>query len=419
MYSKEFKLLLCILCLFYVLFLIISPTTNFGYDQYCWIEWVKFIHNNGLGNAYNSFVNYSPAFLYALKFFGWMAGSDSAINDNIHYLRNIVIVFDIAGVILAARIFQKFNINPLYSLFILFNIGYLYNTAVWGQVDCVYSFFAIAAIYFAMNKRIVLACIFAVISYNLKLQSIIFMPIIALLMAPHIIHSGKKIMAALFTIALTEFIILLPFILHGHFNDAFFVSRRQVDLYPVLSMNAYNIWYILFPKGNPHEIQDVGKFIGMSYKLLGVLMFMIASFFALLPLVLNIIIRGKHFLLKTNYELVLRTSLMVAIIFFFFNTQMHERYSHPIMLLAGILCLLERKYMVCILLSIAYVLNMEAILRALHLSNYGTLIFSPIFVGCLYALALLLLFIQQYRKYPLMEELKLAYEKLFRLRTIA
>ncbi len=419
MYSKEFRLLLFILGAFYLLFLFISPTSNFYYDQYCWVEWTKFIHNKGLGNAYDSFTNYSPAFLYVLKFYGWLAVSDQVITDNIHYLRNIVIIFDIAGIILAARIFQKFNINPLYSLLILFNVGYLYNTAVWGQVDCVYSFFAIAAIYFALNGRIVLACVFAVCSYNLKLQSIIFMQIIALLLAPHIIHSGKKILTIILSVSITELIIFLPFIIQGHFNDAFHVSSRQVDAYPMISMHAFNLWYLLFPGKDCVTISDSGTFLGITYKKLGVFLFFLSSFIALLPLILNVIKYGKTFMSIENLILTLRTSLIISITFFFFNTQMHERYSHPAIILAGILFFLDKNYTVCILLSAAYVLNMEYVIHSLRLTNYNTFIFNPSFIASLYCISLVLLFIRQYRKYSLTYELNDLFQRINNLRVLS
>ena len=45
--------------------------------------------------------------------------------------------------------------------------------------------------------------------------------------------------------------------------------------------------------------------------------------------------------------------------FFFFNTQMHERYSHPAMLMAFLYGILNKNYWIYGITSIAYFLNME------------------------------------------------------------
>jgi len=92
---------------------------------------------------------------------------------------------------------------------------------------------------------------------------------------------------------------------------------------------------------------------------------------------------------KTEFML---SGAVVALAFFFFNTQMHERYSHPALLFTAAYCFLTLRYVPFVLLSVAYFLSLENILRYMDLPTYGTLIFDTRFIAGLYLATILLLF---------------------------
>jgi hypothetical protein len=77
---------------------------------------------------------------------------------------------------------------------------------------------------------------------------------------------------------------------------------------------------------------------------------------------------------------------------------MHERYSHPAIIFVAIYSILTGRYLPYVLVSLAYFLNMEAVLKYLGFHNYGIVPFSPQFVAALYLVAILVLFFDLYKK---------------------
>ena len=91
---------------------------------------------------------------------------------------------------------------------------------------------------------------------------------------------------------------------------------------------------------------------------------------------------------------------MIPLLFAFFNTQMHERYWHAAVLFLAAYGFLRRDYWPYVLVSVAYFLNLEGVLRFLQLKKYSVLIFDPRFVAGLFALAIVLGLIKLYRITP-------------------
>ena len=56
---------------------------------------------------------------------------------------------------------------------------------------------------------------------------------------------------------------------------------------------------------------------------------------------------------------------LIPLAFCFFNTQMHERYWHPALLLLGAHAILTRRYVLFGVFSLAYYLNVEGSLHYL------------------------------------------------------
>ena len=67
------------------------------------------------------------------------------------------------------------------GIFYLLNIAVLYNTLVWGQVDEIMTFFVALSLYFLMRDQPRWAMISYLLAINLKLQSIVFLPLILLI----------------------------------------------------------------------------------------------------------------------------------------------------------------------------------------------------------------------------------------------
>ncbi len=333
---KKFLKKYILLCIsLFSLFFVIMPHNGNSFDMGCWKQWAEYIFKNGLGNVYQSNTDYLPLFHYVLKIFGLLQGNVENIGRNIHFLKSFTLLFHfVTGFFLISFIKKRIISSDkkiVYVLFYLLNIAILYNTVVWGQVDAILTCFVFIASYFAFKKNVLLSLIFLILAINFKLQAIIFLPVIGLMLLPIIIStfSIKNLLKWIFIPFILQIIILLPFILSGTLDKLWFVITGSVGKWPFVSMNAYNIWDFIL-SGNLYTMHDNKTFIGISYKQWGLLMFFVTSGIALFPLFKHGYLSVRK---KTDFNFPLEKFLIICgiipLLFFYFNTQMHERYAHP------------------------------------------------------------------------------------------
>jgi hypothetical protein len=109
---------------------------------------------------------------------------------------------------------------------------------------------------------------------------------------------------------------------------------------------------------------------------------------------MTIAIYKKLFLRKVitvDMAHILLIGALLPVLFFFFNTQMHERYPHPAFLFITAYSFLRTRYFLYIIFSIAYFLNLEKALRAFDL-HYNAFIFGNRFIAGLYLITIIVLF---------------------------
>jgi len=375
------------------------PHDGHAWDMNCWRVWADYIFINGLGNIYNSGTDYLPLFHYILKAFGNIQGSIKSIDDNIYYLKLITLIFDfILGFFIALTIKKKENTwdNVLLNtiLFYLLNLPILYNTIIWGQVDAILTCFIFISCYFAFKKRILLSLIFIIFAINFKLQAIIFLPIIGLMILPVIVStfSTKNLAKWVLLPLLLQLLIILPFIIAKTTDNLWYTVTNSVGKYPQVSMNAYNIWDLFLPGKDLRAMTDRDLFMKMSFNHWGLLMFFISSGIALFPLTKYVylsLVRNREW--DIPLEIFLITCTLIPLLFFYFNTQMHERYSHPTFAFLITYALYKKRPIVAAIGCLAYFLNLEGVLHYLQLYNYKTLVFNRTFISSLFLLTIILL----------------------------
>ncbi len=394
--------------LLFLTYIFIMPRYGHGGDLTYWKIWCEHIFSNGLINAYGSQANYHPFFMYILWIFNLTQGSIEKIHQNIYILKAFTLIFDFiaayAILIIIPKNYRNFQLVPF---ILLFNISYIYNTLIWGQVDAIYTCFVFLAFIFMYKKNIILSTICYIIAINNKMQAIIFLPILIFMFIYFYHHFPKKhIIISLITAIALQIIIPLPFIFGSGLHKVVSVYASAIDYYTLVSMNAFNIWYFII-NGNPFDVWDTLYFLGIRYRDWGIIMFLLMSIISLTPMA----IIAFNSLLKKKYDdniflkISLISSALITIVFFYFNTQMHERYSHPVLIFTATYAIISRKYFLYILSSIAYFLNMEKVLQFLELHNYKTLIFNELFISSLFLLFIVYSIIILYRKINLRQEL--------------
>ncbi len=198
-----------------------------GWDTTCWTNWSVHIFKNGLFNVYNSDCNYPPLYPYLLKIFGMLKGSEDKIVAGIPQLKLIVLLFDILPVLVLLAARRTFELSKGYPYLLLFNIGYLYNTVIWGQVDSIHSNLVATAIFIAWRLPVLSALLF-VLALNMKLQAIFFLPVWVLCMVVH--TSWRKACIALLSCIALQVAILLPFQHIGILSLEFHVDKLSRPL---------------------------------------------------------------------------------------------------------------------------------------------------------------------------------------------
>jgi hypothetical protein len=216
-------------------------------------------------------------------------------------------------------------------------------------------------------------------------------------------QSVKTLLVSVGAAAVLQTIILLPFIFGNDpnaVNRIISINIHAVDFYPVVSLNAYNLWFLLIDAPYLDQVPDTLRYGALTYKQWGLLFFFLAALLALFPLFIQSLrnLKQRQVFTEANTGLVMLSFGIIPLVFCYFNTQMHERYWHPAVLFLAAYGFVSRNYLLYVLVSVAYFLNLERILAHLNLKRYHILIFDARFIAGLFTLVILLALWYIYRQ---------------------
>lgn len=397
--SKRAELLLVFLLFSFLVFLL-PYLPGHGFDNQCWQDWAWFNYTNGLRNAYGSGTNYLPLYHYILWGYAKLVGNADHLGVYINNLRAFTLLFDIIGLWLVYRWIDRRW--PFYLLVLLnmLNLGYSYNTLIWGQVDGILATLVFASIFLAAKNKLVWSAVTIVLALNMKLQAIVFIPVWGLVYLYYWAEEKKwkQLVVSIFAMAGLQLLILLPFMqTENGLQQIWKVVISSAETFPKVSMNAFNFWH-LFTTIDPWQTNDENiYFAGLSYRKAGLLLFFAASFFVLFPLLRKVWLKWLDKPVTLLKEEIWLTGALIGLLFFYLNTQMHERYCHPAFIFLTAYAFYTRRFFAYIVFSIAYFLNLEKVMQTLHFNNYSTLLFSYKFIAALYLLAIVSLVIELVR----------------------
>lgn len=386
-----------------VLFVTVLLRHTFGHwwDNDLFKIWATHNAQWGLTKIYYSGSDYLPLYHYILYGYARLLGNAETLADWFPSIHMITFLFDILGIWFIYKWIEKrYDFNTL-LLLLVFNVSYTYNTLIWGQVDGILSALMFAAIYFAWKGRAAAGAVFFVLGLNMKLQGIIFLPVFGLLYLFNIANrrNWQSVIMPVIALAVTQFIIIIPFLIDTQNLVTLwnYVVVGSVGRLSEISLNAYNFWYLFYK--DPKAMSDTLPFIGgMSHNKFGLLAFMVVSFFAMLPLIISL---WRKMVNKINDEPMDRRQVWLAcalvnLAFFYFNTQMHERYCHPAFIFIAAYAYYTKDFFPFIVFSLAYFLSLDKVLQWLGLNsrNQGLAIYNPILLSCMYLLVTCYLFIR-------------------------
>ncbi len=392
--------LLSVIALF-VLLVFQRGFTGQGWDDNFFLNWCQYIQAHGLANTYGSGTDYLPFYQYILWLFVKLCGSDPAtIALRLPYLHAFTLAFDFAGLYMVYRWIDR-RLSLLAVLVLsLGNLGYSYNTLIFGQVDAIWAALGFGAMYFSAKGRVVPGAMLIVLALAMKLQAIILLPVWCLVTVDAIIRMDTKraigqLGGALLAAITTAVLVLTPFAFgDGGLGAVKRVIFNSVGGFPILSLSAYNAYWILWDVPNLQR-DDWVIWHGLNYRQIGLLIFGLSSLLAMLPLIIHVIrnlLRPLRERRALKRELIWISAALVCILFFYCNTEMHERYSHTAIIFLTAYAFYARRwwaYLAYLLFSLVYFLNLEVVVHHLQLSNYKGWLFEPRVIATLYFIDIL------------------------------
>jgi Gpi18-like mannosyltransferase len=398
--------------MFFLLLVALMPgLTGFGWDIECLKNWSVYIQEHGLRNAYGSGTDYLPFYQYVLWVFAKAMGSAEAINQRFYFLRISTLIFDFWSLYILYRWIDRRHAYLLILVLAIGNVSYSYNTLLWGQIDTVWTAFSFAALYYAWRLRATLSAVCMVLALLTKLQAVIFVPLWAILFchAIAVAEPGgrlKKAGIAIVGAVVVGTLLFVPFMLgEGGVASVWKVVTLASARFPRLTLSADNMWPWLIK--NAGELSDKPVvFAGITYKQVGIITFFLTSAFAMWPVARQAIVsvsnRAPHQQAGLDRQLIWLSGALVSILFFYCNTEMHERYAHAAGIFLTAYAFYSGKWGPLILFSIAQFLNLEVVLRWFALKNYGTVIFHPRIVSAIFLAAIVWSFVLLYRRHFLL-----------------
>ena len=360
--KREITILAIVLAVSFLVRALLFPLKGYPIDTGDFVSWFNTATQNGIRPFYNlaGFADYPPFNVYIFWAFGSLAKATS-INTLI-MVKLVPNFFDLAtaGVIyFFVRKQSSFKFALASTMLYAFNPAIIFNAAVWGQYDAVYTFFLVLSLVLALKSKPELSALAFAIGLLTKPQGIALLPLIVFL----IYKKGglKKLLYSVAVFSATVFLVILPF---EWTNPITFLTKIYFGAYSgyaYTSINAFNIWGLFglwLPDG--------------GLNILGWALFGAFAVFVLYLL-------NKRFKVSSDY-LAVFAAFMLFFAFFMFPTRIHERYLFPaISVLALMFPLIKRARPLYVALTATLFINEAFVLFWLNASypNFANLYEAP------------------------------------------
>jgi Gpi18-like mannosyltransferase len=365
---REVAALAALLGLSFVVRFLLFPTQGYVNDLNTFAYWFNTAAEHGPRVFYTvvfeaaGWIDYPPFNVYFFWGFGSLAKALSlsgtpAIFSIIKLLPNL---FDLATAFLIfvfVRNRLDFKAAMLATALYAFNPAVVFNAAVWGQFDAIYTFFLVLSVMLALASKPELSAVTFTLGILTKPQSIALLPLIAFLLFKK--KGWRRLLTSVLAGAATIFAVILPF---EWSNPITFLSNIYFGAYggyAVTSVNAFNTW----------ALGGLWVYDG-NYFVLGWVLF--GAFAAFTLYVLN-----KRFHASSEM-LVVFSAFMLLFGFFMLPTRIHERYLFPaISMLALMFPFIKRARPLYVVLTGTLLANVAYVLYWLNVYAAAGYTYSP------------------------------------------
>lgn len=212
---------------------------------------------------------------------------------------------------------------------VLFNPGFFYNSAYWGQIEAIPLFFVLLAFYLLVHSdKFVWSALFFTAAVLSKQTTAVFAPIFVLyfLLKYGLTNSLKSLLLS----AVVFWLTFLPFYKSGNILiypfTTYWTKVQTASVSDFITDHAFNFWAFTAGLG---KISDSLPFIlGISFQAWGYILFAL----------LSLIIMYAIYRYRGNVQIILLSAALISFGSFMFLTRMHERHLEaalPFLLLLG------------------------------------------------------------------------------------
>ena len=312
--KRETISLAVLLLVSFLVRVLLFPLQGYPIDTGDFISWFGTAAAHGIRPFYIvTWSDYPPFNVYIFWFFGSLANAVSTYGINADNIVKLAPnLFDLGTALLIYIFVRKqstFKLALAATALYTFNPAVIYNAAVWGQFDAIYTFFLILSLMLALKSKPKLSAAALAIGLLTKPQGIALAPLIAFLIYKK--NGLKQMLVSVLVFAGTVFLVIAPFDWGGSpvtfLSNIYFGAYRG---YAYTSINAFNLWglYGLW-------VPDGNLFI-VGWALFGAF----AAF--------TLYFLHKRFNASDEF-LAIFAAFMLFFAFFMLPTRIHERYLFP------------------------------------------------------------------------------------------
>jgi len=325
--SHSHKYALIILLAGTLLFRIIlaMATEGLNTDMLCWRSWSSRAASEGPWGFYTSdyFCDYPPGYIYILGILGVLRQLIAALPAAIETLL-LKLPAILCDILLCGLLYQKTKeitkdslLPILLSLLYAFNPAIWMNSAVWGQVDAVFTLFLLFSLLYLTEQKFLKSAIFLGVATVIKPQALLFAPIYLLTIWENRKMKDFRKLLCLSVLGFFGVFILAVFPFTIGKSPLFIVELYEKTLasYPYASVNAFNLPALL--GGNWLSIDTT--FAGLSFSIWGTLGIVVS-----IGTSAYIFIKGKD---VSRYYF---SAALLIFGIFSLGVKMHERYLFPV-----------------------------------------------------------------------------------------
>jgi Gpi18-like mannosyltransferase len=310
---------------FLVRFMFFSDQGYKAIDTNDFMSWFQTAADYGPRVFYErTWCDYPPFNVYFFWIFGLLTKSLSLFGSNLftYMMKLPPNLFDMAtAFIIFIFVRKRLNLKLalLSTALYAFNPAVIYNAAIWGQFDAIYTFFLIFSLFLVFESKPKWAIVAFTLGILTKPQSIAIAPLFIYLILKKNNWSLKGTIISGLIAAGTVFAVILPF---EWSNPITFLTEKYFgaySTYPFTTLNAFNIWGF-----GGMWVSDATNFLFLTPYVMGWVMFAALAIF-------TIYFVHKHSS-SSSYELIALFAAFVLFFgFFMLPTRIHERYMFPAM----------------------------------------------------------------------------------------